>query len=263
MLLCTSCDTKYVITHIHYMVVEQQEHCSASHTYLFRHFCAGSLWHDFSEEARQHYIQKLTSVCALSKMFDAESKVLHLNYRSHENIFCETFGMENLASCDLSFDCIANMNGRNVGVGLKTFSDGYPAQKIAEFNTMSHLFHGKDDEELVLAVALLRNERMMGDIKELGVDRAIYHTIVRGNTTLHIFEEPYELIDIGRLKITGKNKSTVFFEDGKACYSFRKTKNTLFKRFFTSNDRWYQQTQINVNVVENPFQIIDKVLQTI
>ena len=245
MLLCTSCDTKYVITHIHYMVVEQQEHCSASHTYLFRHFCAGSLWHDFSEEAKQHYIQKLTSVCSLSKMFDAESKVLHLNYRSHENIFCETFGMENLASRDLSFDCVANMNGRNVGVGLKTFSDGYPAQKIAEFNT------------------LLRNERMMGDIKELCVDRAIYHTIVRGNTTLHIFEEPYELIDIGRLKITGKNKSTVFFEDGKACYSFRKTKNTLFKRFFTSNDRWYQQTQINVNVVDDPFQIIDKVLQTI
>ena len=102
------------------MVVEQQEHCSASHTYLFRHFCAGSLWHDFSEEAKQHYIQKLTSVCSLSKMFDAESKVLHLNYRSHENIFCETFGMENLASRDLSFDCIANMNGRNVGVGLKT-----------------------------------------------------------------------------------------------------------------------------------------------
>ena len=62
------------------------------------------------------YQKYIRSIASLSGLF-SESRIPFLHYRVAENIFCKSFGAENLSRSDISYDAKIN----SIGVGLKTF----------------------------------------------------------------------------------------------------------------------------------------------
>ena len=80
------------------------------------------------------YQKYIESIASLSGLF-SESKIPFLHYRVAENIFCKSFGAENLSRSDISYDAKLN----KTGIGLKTFivKNNSSREKVAEFNSHS------------------------------------------------------------------------------------------------------------------------------
>jgi hypothetical protein len=181
------------------------------------------------------YNDLLKAVASMSALYSSQASPL-VHYRFIENLFAKTsFNNANLiADKDISFDCLLDNKG---GVGIKTFvsKGNVKSEKIAEFNKISKTFekYKNKPEELFEAVAKARNTRILSDVKAYGIDlnKSFYHCLVRKPGGAFIHEEPYELIDIDKLKlISGRSKYPIF-SDGKSEYNYNQTKSTLLKKF--------------------------------
>lgn len=226
----------------------------------------------------KNYLELFSS---LSYLF-SDSDIPYLHYRVMENIFCESFGAKNLSRTDTAFDARKVINGKVVGVGLKTFAatlsednlKNFKNEKIAEFNKESVKLNGLSIKDVTYRVAELRNARIASAKKEYGVEHQIYHCVIRycddagkvGKLLLKEFE--YEPININNIICTDRNynplseselnntfSDILFFKDGKECYSFNKSKSTLFKRFNTNIN---EGTVLSVEKIDNPY---DELLQ--
>ncbi|MBI4646809.1 MAG: restriction endonuclease [Bacteroidia bacterium] len=194
------------------------------------------------------YISYLKAVCSLSKLF-SQSNVPYLYYRLAENIYCKTFGAENLSRDDLAYDAKLG----NVGIGIKTFIDKKTNnEKIAEFNTFSGQLRNLKGEKLAIKLAELRNERINFANRTYGIDNAIYHCIARDEKSIKIFETSYDLIDIYNLKNVKIKDASISFNDKKNKYSFNFSKSTLFKKFVTPDNA----VNINIEILEDPLKLI-------
>lgn len=212
-----------------------------------------SLWEFQSDEQKEDYINLLKVFGSMTNLF-SDSNSPYLNYRIHENLFCEIFEAKNLARGDISFDATKG----KVGIGLKTFlnSNGKTFQKVAEFNSNSDLFREMTEEiDIVYKVAELRNKRIVTTQNMTETTTNLYHLITREPGKMNIIETPMDLINTHSIRIKNKkSKNTIHFTDNYNEYSFSLSKNTLLQRFDTTKDKIIHQ--FDVDILENPFDLI-------
>ncbi len=207
---------------------------------------------DNQEKLKTEYYQKmLQTIGSLSRLF-SESNEPYLHYRIAENLFCKSFGADNLSRSDTSAD--ASLNG--VGIGLKTFlqGSGKKMEKVAEFNYDSSQFKNLPPDKQVLEIARLRNERIETTKKIYGLHDIIYHCVTRADGKMFVIETPMHLIDIDSIKIKDVTDKSISFTDKFEEYSFNISKSTLFKRFIIDG----VLMEIPIEILDNPFEILEK-----
>ncbi len=206
-----------------------------------------------TKKQRQEYEDFLKIAGCLSNLF-SDSEVPYLYYRVAEKVFCRAFAADDLSRSDVSADAKKD----TLGIGLKTFLVGNnnSFQKVAEFNSDRPLYTNLDAQQLITKVAELRNARIAFTENTHGLEKSIYHCIVRDSGKFKIFEEPMDKIDIPNIRITKKNKNSVVFKDGKNEYSFLLSKSTLTKRFETDQIIY----EFDVDILEDPLFDLNKLL---
>lgn len=211
---------------------------------------------NYNSEQFENYKSNLKLIGSLSLLF-SESDDPWLDYRVPENLFCECFGAENLARSCVTADAKIG----NIGIGIKTFTEGNKKtwQKIAEFNKARKTYSGLNGIDKIKKIAELRNERIKSTIFAYGLERMIYHCVIRNNSGFHFYEEYMDEIDISNIKIISVTEASIIFEDGKHEYNFNISKSVLLKRFVI--DEYYDN--VKVQVAENPFDVLRKGIDSI
>lgn len=203
-------------------------------------------------ELYRNYLRCIGMLSGLS----SESESPYINSRVAENTFCLVTGAENLGRAD----CSADAKLGTVGVGIKTFlaNNNNTMQKVAEFNRDASMIRYKSAEVIVNIISNLRNERILSTMRIYGLDTMIYHCIVREPNLIKVCESPMDTIDISNIKnIESKNNGNViYFDDGKNEYSFNLNKNTLYKRFDTSEALF----TIGVEILDDPYSMLSRLL---
>lgn len=216
---------------------------------------ANIFWQGQSQSMQKEYIEFLKIVGSLSNLF-SDSSDPYLYYRAHENLFCQVFNAKNLARGDISFDAIKD----GMGIGLKTFinGNGKTFQKVAEFNSDSHLIRGLGtDEEIVQKIAELRNKRINLTQNVAGTNQSLYHIVTRERGKMNVIETTMDPVDISSIRLNNKqSKNTIKFKDKYNEYSFSLSKNTLLKRFDTSDSEIIMQ--FDVDILDNPFEFLTR-----
>lgn len=186
----------------------------------------------------------------------SESEAPYINSRVAENAFCLVTGAENLGRADCSVDAKLG----KVGIGIKTFlaSNNNTMQKIAEFNKDAYMIRNKSPESIINIISNLRNERLLSTMRIYGIESMIYHCIVREYKRIKLCEFPMDTIDISNIvKIQVRNSgNAIYFSDGKNEYSFNLNKNTLYKRFDTTEPL----ISIDVEILEDPYSLLSSLI---
>lgn len=205
-----------------------------------------SMWYDKQDEIQKNeYKNMLAIIGSLSNLF-SESKEPLLYYRAHENCFCKYFNAKNLARSDCSADAVKD----KIGIGLKTWVGGN-TQKVAEFGKFKTKLDKLNDDQLIIKVSELRNDRILTTMKMYGLDQMIYHVVIRSEAKMTIKECSFDMIDINHIvRISKKDgDNTRYFTDRKHIYCFNKAKTTLYMLF----DQLELLDEIEVNVYKDPF----------
>lgn len=216
---------------------------------------ANIFWQHQPNDMKKEYIEFLKIIGSLSNLF-SDSADPYLYYRAHENLFCQVFGAKNLSRGDISFDAVKN----RMGIGLKTFisGNGKTFQKVAEFNSESNLIRSlTNEEEIVHKIAELRNKRIEITQNATNTNQSLYHIVTRERGKMNVVESVMDFVDINSIRLNKKkSKNTIRFEDKYNEYSFSLSKNTLLKRFDTSNSEIL--TQFDVDILDNPFEFLTR-----
>ncbi len=196
-------------------------------------------------DSQREYQKFLKVVGCLSNLF-SDSKTPYLYYRVAEKIFCRAFQAEDLSRSDVSADA---KKGK-LGIGLKTFLAGNNKtfQKIAEFNSDRNLYAHLEAKQLIKKVSELRNARIDFTESTHELDKSIYHCVLRESGQFKIFEESMDKVNIDKISVIKKNKSSIVFSDGKNEYSFLLSKSTLTKRFVTKPIIY----EFDVDILDDP-----------
>jgi hypothetical protein len=204
---------------------------------------------ELDKENDGDYLKLLSAVSKISGLF-SDSSIPLISYRAVENFFCKSFNAINLSRSDGAFD--ANLN--SIGIGIKTFQcpSNSKTEKIAEFGKKSKEINLLSEKELVLKVALERNERISLGKRLYDIDSAIYHLVARKEKELVLFETDYDLIEIDNINQIKKTEAGWSFEDGKNYYSYSYSKSTLYRKFFIPQDAFRQQ----IEIIEDPFTLL-------
>ena len=214
------------------------------------------IYRNQSEERRTSYLNTLSNVARLSKIF-SENTAPYLPYRAVENIYCKAFDATNLGRSDCSAD--ASLNG--IGIGIKTFlhKNGRSFEKIAEFNRDSHLYRDLPIREIVYKIAELRNARIEFTLNAYGLTEMIYHCVTRkSDGSIQVYEMPMEKIDLNHIKnIANDSPSIITFDDGINEYNFKMTKSTLYRRFNLTEDRLV--ASVTATILEDPYTALDNI----
>lgn len=205
------------------------------------------------------YLKLLGAIAKLSGLF-SDSAIPLINYRVAENIFCRSFGAENLSRSDTAFD--AKFEG--MGIGLKTFTcpSNYSTEKIAEFNSLSKELKSYSGKELASKLAEYRNERIDLAKRTYGITDSLYHIVARRERELLLFETDYEPISVENIKNVKDNGASLSFDDSRHQYTFNFSKSTLFRKF----DLPHHAFRLPVEIIEDPYALLlelfeDKVLE--
>lgn len=200
------------------------------------------------DHEKNEYQDSLKIIGSLSNLF-SNSNVPYLYYRIAEKIFCNSFSANDLSRSDVALDAIKN----DIGIGLKTFLEGNKKsfQKVAEFNKDKFLYEDKSPTKLIKTVSILRNQRIQFTENLYGIDKSIYHCIVRDKNSFKIHEENMSYVDINNIVDVKKVKNSIKFNDGSHDYSFNISKSTLTKRFITNNPVHEFDVQILANPLED------------
>jgi len=205
------------------------------------------------------YLKLLSAVSKLSGLF-SDSAIPLINYRVAENIFCRSFGAENLSRSDTAFD--AKYEGK--GIGLKTFTcpSSYSTEKVAEFNSLSGELKKYQGKDLAIKLATFRNERIELANRTYGIEDSLYHIVARREKELLLFETDYSVINIEKITNIREQASSLSFEDDKHLYSFNYSKSTLFRKF----DLPAAVFRLPIEIIADPYALLlelfeDKVLK--
>lgn len=186
----------------------------------------------------------------------SESDAPYINSRVAENTFCLVTGADNLGRAD----CSADAKLGKIGIGIKTFlaSNNNTMQKVAEFNRDASMIRDKSPESVVAIIANLRNERILSTMRIYGIESMIYHCIVREPNLIKVCECPMDIIYISKIHNieTRNNGNSIIFSDGKNEYLYNLNKNTLYKRFDTTE----VIISIKVNILEEPYKKLSRLL---
>jgi len=203
-----------------------------------------------SKSAQDSYKQYLQTVGYLSKLF-SDSQTPYLYYRVAEKIFCKAFNAEDLSRSDVSSDAKKN----NIGIGLKTFliSNNKSFQKVAEFSKTGKLLNQLGAEKFIHNIANIRNKRLSFTKNIYDLDKSIYHCVVRNVGEFKIFEENMDFIDTDNIKNIKTKNNSIIFNDGINDYSFLLSKNTLTKRFITTNSIY----EFPIEILKDPIEYLN------
>lgn len=204
---------------------------------------------NYAKESRDYYEKMLKIIGSLSRLF-SESEIPYLDSRVAENLYCKSFEATNKSRDDSSVDAVKNF----VGIGIKTFA-GKSAQKIAEFNKDILTFNKLKPLQKAKKIAELRNKRVEFTKRSYGILETKYHCIIREPGRMLICEEPMDLIELEKLKLIKVTPKSLGFVDGKNEYSFNISKSVLLKKFKRDT-----LAEINIDILENPFDILDSTL---
>lgn len=206
---------------------------------------------NYEKKDLSKYLEDLRIVGVLSSLF-SDSSIPMLYYRATENLYCSAFGATNLARSDVPADAKLG----TVGIGIKTFLEQNKKtyQKIEEFNNQHSLYESLEPERKVKKIADLRNKKLQFTMKTYGINKMIFHCIVRNEEGFHLYEENMDFIDIEKIKINKIRTNTIDFTDGKHNYKFNITKSTLYKQFLTSD----YFAEVKVVIAEDPLSLINK-----
>lgn len=206
---------------------------------------------NYNSEQFNDYKNNLKLIGSLSLLF-SESEDPWLDYRVPENLYCECFGADNLARSCVTTDAKLG----NIGIGIKTFTEGNKRtwQKIAEFNKARKTYSDLEGIDKIKKISELRNERIESTISTYGLEKMIYHCVIRNKSGFHFYEEPMDKIDIENIRVTSITESSIIFTDELHEYNFNISKSVLQKRFNT--DEYFDS--IAVQVATNPFDVLRK-----
>ncbi|WP_272022299.1 restriction endonuclease [Olleya namhaensis] len=195
------------------------------------------------------YLKLLSAVSKLSGLF-SDSSVPLINYRVAENIFCKSFGANNLSRSDTAFDADYN----SIGIGLKTFTakNDNSTEKVAEFNSLSRVLKNFKGKELALKLGEFRNERIDLANRVYDIESSLYHIVARRDKELLLFETDYNQIDISNIHAVRENKASLQFEDGNNFYSFNYSKSTLFRKFIIPKNAY----KLPVDIIDDPYSLL-------
>lgn len=204
---------------------------------------------EIDKENNGNYLKLLSATAKLSRLF-SESQVPYIYYRAAENIFCRSFGADNLSRGDSAFD--ANFN--SIGIGLKTFicEKQNSTEKVAEFNKLSTQLKEFKGKELAIKLAEFRNERIELANRLYNIENSIYHIVARKSNELMLFETDYQNIDIKNINSVKESTAGIQFNDGKNFYSYNSSKSTLFRKFEIPNNVF----KIPVEIIEDPYKLL-------
>jgi hypothetical protein len=79
----------------------------------------------------------------------------------------------------------------------------------------------------------------------------IYHCITRSENLIEIYETPYALIDVDRLRVLKSTVAGISFTDGINKYLFNYSKSTLYKEFVNLPEHSF-----DVDIQEDPFELL-------
>lgn len=204
----------------------------------------------YDKIAVENYLKDLRLIGSLSGIF-SDSEIPLLHYRATENLYCAGFGAENLARADVSADAKL----KTKGIGIKTFIDASPLQKVAEFNSQQNLYRDLISIDKIKKIAELRNKRLLFTLNAYGLNELIYHCIVRNKEGFYLFEEKMNPIEIENVKLIAEKEHIYLFTDSKEEYKFDSSKSTLFKRFNT--DEYF--AFVAVDILTNPLEILRQI----
>lgn len=191
---------------------------------------------------------------ALSRLFSDSDKP-YLGYRIVENLFCKCFNAENLSRSCIAIDAKMGIEG----VGIKTFVDNSPFQKIAEFDKKRIELDTGDVLEDACRVSELRNIRLDFVSDAYAIESFSYHYILRRDHSLSIHECGMDCVDIDSIKIENKTPRGFDFTDGRNEYRFNRAKSTMFKSFPLDEPLY----EFGVTYIERPEDVLLKILDLI
>lgn len=227
------------------------------------------LWERLPNDERNEYIKFLEVFGALSGLFKdnkegTNAKKPFLYYRNHEQLFARVFNVEDLTRKDSAFDAVAVINGKRIGIGLKTWIhvNNLTYQKVAEFNKLAPteihpLISAGKAEKVIERVSQLRNERVKLDQRQYGTTKDVYHYITRDDSAMNIVECNYDLIQLDSLKLIGNKGGTYSFTDGLNNYKFYTSKSVLLKEFDASESKILKS--IPIMQFNDPFELLQKI----
>ncbi len=199
---------------------------------------------------RSYYERMLKLMGSLSHLY-SDSKSPYLVSRVTENLFCRCLNAENLSRSDITADA----KKEHIGVGIKTWT-GSNLQKIAEFNSDKPSYEKLSDEEMILRVAELRNERIAFTKRTQNINEMIYHCTIRTPGQIKIIECPLESITIENIHDIKRKKNVITFTDDINRYSFNTSKSTLYKDFAGIEAK----SVLPVEIIEDPFLLLEQKL---
>ena len=209
---------------------------------------------NYDNENLNKYLNDLSIVGSLSGLF-GDDEVPNLYYRVPENLYCASFGAQNLSRADIAVDAKLG----SYGIGIKTFKEenSKTFQKIAEFDKEKALYEKLTPEDKVRKIAELRNERLYFAKNTYNIDKMIYHCVVRNKKGFYLFEEDMIPIDIKNLIYESKNKGegVLNFHDQFFEYKFYESKSTLLKRFITKD----YFANVDAQILENPINLLSQI----
>ncbi len=235
-------------------------------------------------EGYKKYNELLTAISSISELY-SKSETPYIDPRFVENSFCLAFDAVNLSRRDTAFDASKIIDNLKIGIGLKTFcaninNNGISeskTEKIAEFNSDAFQLKNLSVLDATLKIAELRNARINSAILEYGIDKSIYHAVIRfhdkinpTNKYILLKEYDYDPIVVSDIVCTDKNfnplsleqqlensSDRLFFTDGKNYYSFNFSKSTLYRKFDTTLKDGHV---FKVEKLKDPFNLVSKLL---
>jgi len=199
---------------------------------------------------RDYYERMLKLMGSLSHLY-SDSASPYLVSRVTENLFCRCLNAENLSRSDITADA----KKEHVGIGIKTWT-GSNLQKVAEFNSDKPSYEKLSDQEMVLRVAELRNERIDFTKRTQNISEMIYHCTIRTPGKIKIIECPLESVVIENIHNINRKKNVITFTDGVNKYSFNTSKSTLYKDFAGIEAK----SILPVEIIEDPFLLLEQKL---
>ena len=192
------------------------------------------------------YANYMQAISKLSLLF-SNSDEPYIDYRFVENVFALTSNGKNISRSDKVFDALVGKQF-DVGVGVKTFrmpvNRNSQYEKIQEFTKYARLVDigNLKGDMLIKTISEFRNSRVIADASEFNLDlsKSFYHCFIRSGGKGLIYETPYSLINLDKLKQTDNSGKTtddfapdshVYFTDDENSYKYSFSKNVLYRRF--------------------------------
>ena len=118
--------------------------------------------------------------------------------------------------------------------------------------------HTTNIDTLIEYISKLRNERIDFANRTYGINKGIYHCVVRRKNEILFYNCDYKKIDLSKVNVNKNNNKSFSFSSDKEEYYFNFAKSTLYKKFYVPDNA----IKIKINIIENPLELIFNLFKT-